>query len=68
MTLRSFRGVPVRKFETFYLPKKLVIFRGVPVKKNTLYENFGTSGSKKSRFVSEIWPFEVGIAVRPNFT
>ena len=22
------------------------------------YENFGTSESKKSRFVSEIWPFE----------
>ena len=33
-----------------------------------LYENFGTSRSKESRFVSEIWPFEVGIAVRPNFT
>ena len=32
------------------------------------YENYGTSGSKKSRFVSEIWPFKVGIAVRPNFT
>ena len=32
------------------------------------YANFGTSGSKKSRFVSEIWPFEVEIAVRPNFT
>ena len=32
------------------------------------YENFGTSGSKKSCFVSEIWPFEAGIAVRPNFT
>ena len=30
------------------------------------YENFGTSGSKIARFVSEIWPFEVGIAVRPN--
>ena len=40
MTLRSFRGVPVQKLETFYLPKKkLVIFRGVPVKKNTLYVN-----------------------------
>ena len=32
------------------------------------YENFGTSGSKKSCFVSKIWPFEVGIAVRPNST
>ena len=32
------------------------------------YENFGTSGSKKSRFVSEIRPCKVGIAVRPNFT
>ena len=31
-------------------------------------ENFGTSGSKKSRFVSEIQLFKVGIAVRPNFT
>ena len=30
------------------------------------YENFGTSGSKRASFVSEIWPFEVGIAVRPN--
>ena len=30
--------------------------------------NFGTSRSEKSRFVSEIWPFEVGIAVRPNST
>ena len=29
-------------------------------------EIFGTGGSKKSCFVSEIWPFEVGIAVRPN--
>ena len=28
----------------------------------------GRRFSKKSRFVSEIWPFEVGIAVRPNFT
>ena len=37
MTLRSFRGGPVWKFETFYLPKKLVIFRVGPVKKNTLY-------------------------------
>ena len=37
MTLRSFRGVPVRKFKTFYLPKKTCDFRGVPVKKNTLY-------------------------------
>ena len=32
------------------------------------YENFGTSGSKKSCFVSEVQPFKVGIAVRPNFT
>ena len=32
------------------------------------YENFGTSGSKKSRFVSEIRSFKVGNAVRPNFT
>ena len=32
------------------------------------YENFGTSGSKIARFVSEIWPFKVGIAVGPNFT
>ena len=31
-------------------------------------KNFGTSGSKIRRFVSEIWPFEVGIAVRPNST
>ena len=30
-------------------------------------EIFGTGGSKKSCFVSEIWPFEVGIAVRQNF-
>ena len=30
-------------------------------------KDFGTSGSKKSRFVSEIWPF-VGIAVRLNST
>ena len=29
-------------------------------------ENFGTSGSKISRFVSEIWPFEVGICVRAD--
>ena len=27
-------------------------------------KNFGTSGSKIRRFVSEIWPFEVGIGVR----
>ena len=32
------------------------------------YENFGTSGSKIARFVSEIWPFKVGIAMGPNFT
>ena len=31
-------------------------------------KNFGTSGYKIRRFVSEIWPFEVGIAVRTNFT
>ena len=31
-------------------------------------KNFGTSGSKLSRFVSEIWPFEVGIGVRADFT
>ena len=31
-------------------------------------ENFGTSGSKIARFVSEIWPFEVGIGVRADFT
>ena len=31
-------------------------------------KNFGTSGSKKSCFVSEVWPFEVGIGVRPNST
>ena len=31
-------------------------------------ENFGTSGSKISRLVSEIWPFEVGIGVRADFT
>ena len=30
-------------------------------------ENFGTSGSKIALFVSEIWPFEVGICVWPNF-
>ena len=29
-------------------------------------KNFGTSGSKISRFVSEIWPFEVGICVRAD--
>ena len=28
-------------------------------------KNFGTSGSKIPRFVSEIWLFEVGICVRP---
>ena len=32
------------------------------------YKNFGTSGSKIARFVSEIWPFEVGIGVRADFT
>ena len=31
-------------------------------------ENFGTSGCKIRRFVSEIWPFEVGIGVRADFT
>ena len=31
-------------------------------------ENFGTSGSKIALFVSEIWPFEVGICVRAHFT
>ena len=31
-------------------------------------ENFGTSGSKIALFVSEIWPFEVGICVRADFT
>ena len=29
-------------------------------------ENFGTSGYKIRRFVSEIWPFEVGICVRAD--
>ena len=29
-------------------------------------KNFGTSGSKISLFVSEIWPFEVGICVRAD--
>ena len=29
-------------------------------------KNFGTSGSKIPRFVSEIWLFEVGISVRPD--
>ena len=29
-------------------------------------KNFGTSGSQKSCFVSEIWPFEVGIGVRAD--
>ena len=29
-------------------------------------KNFGTSGSKIRRFVSEIWPFEVGIGVRAD--
>ena len=31
-------------------------------------KNFGTSGYKIRRFVSEIWPFEVGICVRAHFT
>ena len=31
-------------------------------------KNFGTSGSKIRRFVSEIWPFEVGIGVTAHFT
>ena len=31
-------------------------------------ENFGTSGSKIALFVSEIWPFEVGICDRAHFT
>ena len=31
-------------------------------------ENFGTSGSKLPRFVSEIWSFEVGIGVGADFT
>ena len=31
-------------------------------------ENFGTSGSKIALFVSEIWPFEVGIGVKAGFT
>ena len=31
-------------------------------------KNFGTSGYKIRRFVPEIWPFEVGIAVRTNST
>merc|ERR1711944_387473 len=31
-------------------------------------KNFGASGSKKSLFVPEIRPFEVGIVVRRNFT
>ena len=30
--------------------------------------NFGASRSKKSLFVPEIEPFEVGIVVRPNCT
>ena len=29
---------------------------------------FGTSGSRIPHFVSELWPFEVGIGVRPDFT
>ena len=32
------------------------------------YEKFGASGYKKSLFVPEIRPFEVGIVVRPTFT
>ena len=31
-------------------------------------KNFGTSGYKIHCFVSKIWPFEVGIAVRTNST
>ena len=31
-------------------------------------KNFGTNGYKIRRFVSEIWSFEVGIAVRTNST
>ena len=31
-------------------------------------ENFGTSGSKISCFVSKIWTFEVGIGVGADFT
>ena len=30
------------------------------------YDNFGTSGSKIRRFISEIWPFEVGVGVRAD--
>ena len=31
-------------------------------------ETVGTSGCKIRRFVSEIWPFEVGIGVTADFT
>ena len=30
-------------------------------------KNFGTTGSIKSCFVSEIWPFEIGICVRADY-
>ena len=53
MGVDHFRGVPVRMFDVFYLPKKLVIFRGVPVKKNTLYNLYNLYGFKNIRlFVS----------------
>ena len=42
-------------------------WHSVRVDESPWWENFGTSGAKKSRFVSEIWTFEVEICVRPDF-
>ena len=44
------------------------IFYLLPRMTNSADENFGTSGSKIALFVSEIWPFEVGICDRAHFT
>ena len=50
LRLRSFRGVPVRKFESFYLPKKLVIFRGGPVKKHPVQIQILTTNVQTNHF------------------
>ena len=51
----------ITRFLCYFLSLKLA---SVP----SYYAFPSLSGYKIRRFVSEIWPFEVGIAVRPNST
>ena len=59
---------PKKCFLSRKRPKEDEIVAGGHFHWKSGYENFGTRGSKKSLFVSEIRPFEVGIVVRRNFT